>query len=96
MIESSINRPHWGSAKIYNSEVIPSDTAYFFTEGPEIQAVFILLFTPDTRLVIFEGSHKEIIHGKVDSDFGLFTLPHDKLKIKGINRAEHNMAQGGL
>jgi hypothetical protein len=64
--------------------------------GPEIQTVFVLLFSPDTRFLIFEGSHEKGIDGKVNSDFGLLTLPHDKLAIEGITRVTHNMAQGGL
>ena len=28
VVESNIDRPHWGLAKLYNSEILPSDKAY--------------------------------------------------------------------
>jgi hypothetical protein len=39
VIEPSIDRLHWGLAKIYTSEVLPSDKTYFFVDGPNIQVV---------------------------------------------------------
>lgn len=92
VIESSIDRPHWGLAKVYNSEILPSDTAYFFVQGPEIRAVYILLFTPNTRFYLFEGSHTKKSPGKVMSSFGLLTLPHSELEKEGIKRVTHDMA----
>lgn len=96
VIESSINRPHWGLAKLYNGAVLPSNTAYFFMVGPTIRAVYILLFTPNTQLILFESSHIEKIPGKVMSKFGLLTLPHDMLRVEHIKRVEYDMKQGGL
>ncbi|KAI1357215.1 hypothetical protein F5Y08DRAFT_324789 [Xylaria arbuscula] len=96
VIESTIDRPYWGLAKTYNSDVLPSDQAYFFLQGPEIRAVYILLFTPRTRFLLFEGSHKEKIRGKVMSRFGLLTLPHDTLRTEGIAAVLHEMAEGGF
>lgn len=95
-IESNIDQPHWGLAKVYNSEILPADKAYFFIEGPEMRAFYILLFTPNTRFHLFEGSHNKIISGKVMSEFGLLTLPHDELEREGITRVAHDMSQGGL
>lgn len=96
VIESSINRPYWGLAKIYNSAVLPSNTANFFMTGPTMRAVCIVLFTPNTQLILFEGSHNKRVPGKVMSKFGLLTLPHDMLEIEGIKRAEYHLKQGGL
>lgn len=93
VIESSIDRPHWGLAKVYNSKILPSDNAYFFVEGPEMRAVYILLFTPDTKLLLFEGSHGSKIRGKAMSEFGILTLPRNELEREGI---VHDIKQGGL
>lgn len=97
VVESSIDRPHWGLAKLYNSEILPSDKAYSFVEGPEMRAVYILLFTPNTRFLLFEGSHDKRIPGRVMSEFGLLTLPHSELVvIEGVTCVPHDLRQGGL
>ncbi|KAI0163858.1 hypothetical protein GGR57DRAFT_489633 [Xylariaceae sp. FL1272] len=96
VIESTINQPHWGLAKTYNSDILPSDQAYFFLQGAEIRAIYILLFTPRTRFLLFEGSHERRIHGKVMSRFGLLTSPHGVLRKEGIAAVTHEMAKGGF
>lgn len=96
MIESSIDRPHWGFAKVYRGDVLPSDRAYFFFEGPDMQVALILLWSPGTRLLLFEGSHNLKLDGKVESEFGILTLPHDQMDREGITKVEVEMARGGL
>lgn len=96
VIESTIIQPYWGLAKLYKSEVLSPDTAYFFIDGPEIRAIYILLFTPKTRFLIFEGSHNIKIPGKVMSEFGILTLPHEKLEVEGVKVVSHDMTKGGL
>ncbi len=96
VIESSLHGPHWGLAKLYNSAVLPSDTAVFFADGPAMRSLFILLFMPNTRFLYFAGSHRERVPGKAMSKFGLLALQHDTLEAHGCARVACDMAQGGL
>lgn len=95
VIESSIDQPHWGLAKIYKSEVLPSDKAYFFVDGPNIQVILVLLWSPGSRIILFEGSHLTELDDKKMSDFGIRTLPREQMKKEGISEVRVEMKQGG-
>lgn len=95
VIESSIVRPHWGLAKIYNGDVLPSDQAYFFLDGPDMQVVLVLLWSPGSRFLLFEGSHNQKIHKKM-SEFGILVAPRGQMRREGITEVPVEMTQGGL
>ena len=61
-----------------------------------MRAVYILLFTPEARILLFEGSHNKKILGKVMSESSLLTLLHGRLVMEGITGVSHDMTQGGL
>jgi len=62
-----------------------------------MRTIYVLLFSPETRFLLFEGSHHKIVREKkVADEFGLLTLPHDALKIEGIMHVQHYIAQGGF
>ncbi|KAK8092670.1 uncharacterized protein PG998_014775 [Apiospora kogelbergensis] len=96
VIESSITRPSWGLAKIYRGDVLPSDQAYFFFDGPDMQVVLVLLWAPGAQFLIFEGSHNKQLLGKSMSDFGIMSLPRDKLIREGITEVSREMDRGGF
>lgn len=95
VIESSIDQPHWGLAKIYKSEVLPSDKSYFFVDGPNIQVILVLLWSPGSRILLFEGSHDIELDDKEMSEFGIRTLPREHMKREGITEVLVEMKQGG-
>ncbi|KFA81188.1 hypothetical protein S40288_11709 [Stachybotrys chartarum IBT 40288] len=96
VIESSIDHPRWGLAKIYSGDVLSSEHAYFFFDGPDMQVILVLLWSPKSRFLIFEGSHTQKIDGKEMSEFGILTLPRAEMRKKGITEAPVEMAHGGF
>ncbi|KAI0892493.1 hypothetical protein F4806DRAFT_499900 [Annulohypoxylon nitens] len=97
VVESSVDRPHWGFAKIYRGGVLSSDQVYFFIDGPDVQVIFVLLWAPESQFILFEGSHSQEVQGKEMSDFGILTLPRDQMNTrKGVTKVLVDMTEGGF
>lgn len=95
IIGSGIKEPHWGFAKIYSSEVLPSDFAYCFFNGPDMQVILVVLWSPGSRFIIYEGSQNLPLEDK-EQRFGILTTPKEKMKTAGIAPVTIEMAEGGL
>lgn len=61
-----------------------------------MQVVLILLWSPGSRFLLFEGSHNLKLCDKEESDFGILTLPHDQMRKAGVTETEVVMSHGGL
>lgn len=61
-----------------------------------MQVVLILLWSPGSRFLFFEGSHSLKLPDKEESDFGILTLRHDQMRREGVTEVEVEMSQGGL
>lgn len=61
-----------------------------------MQAIFVQLWGPGSRIIIFEGSQNVPRQVGPESDFGIFTSSHEEMKAPGITPVVVEMEEGGM
>ena len=96
VIEYFIDQPWWGIAKVYNHRVLSPDQAYFFFAGPDLRVFFVVLWSPNSRFLLFKGSRNQKIPTIMDKNFGIMKSSRDEMRRRNIAEEEVVMPEGGM
>ncbi|KAK1992477.1 hypothetical protein LX36DRAFT_527897, partial [Colletotrichum falcatum] len=97
VVEAIIDRPRWGLYKVY-SDKLPSDQVWFLHNRiqPQTPTLLVLLLSPGSSTIFWEGSHLKSLYAKEEKEWGLLALPREWLAQKGIKPTEVSTCEGGL